>query len=54
MRVFAIGIEDPLDAVIHRPQHSDASVKQRTPAFRRHDQRLYSGLPVGQLLLSLR
>jgi hypothetical protein len=53
MRIFAMG-EHRLDAVIHRSQYSDACVKQWTSAFRSHDQRLYSGLPVGQLLLSLR
>ena len=53
MGVFAIR-ERPLDAVIHRPQHSDAGVKQWTSAFRSHNQRLYGGLPVEQLLLSLR
>jgi hypothetical protein len=52
MSIFAIG-EHPLDVVIHRSQHSDASVKQRTSTFGGHDQRLYSGLPGGQLLLSL-
>jgi hypothetical protein len=40
--------------MIHRPQHPDPSVKQRTSAFRRHDESLYSGLPVRQLLLSFR
>jgi hypothetical protein len=33
--------------VVHRPQHSDARMKQRAPTFRSHDQCLYSGLPVG-------
>jgi hypothetical protein len=38
MCVFAIRIEHALDAVIHRPQHPDPSVKQWTSAFRGHDQ----------------
>jgi hypothetical protein len=54
MRVFAIGIEHALDAVMHRPQHSDARVQQWTSIFRGHDQSFYSSLPVRQLLLSLR
>jgi hypothetical protein len=54
MRIFAIGVEHPLDAVVQGAQHPDASVKQWTSAFRGHDQRFYSGLPVKKLLLSLR
>jgi hypothetical protein len=54
MRIFPIGIEYPLDAVVHRPQHPDARVQQRATVFRGHDQRLYGGLPMGQLLFCLR
>jgi hypothetical protein len=32
---------------------ADKRLKQRTSTFGGHDQRLYSGLPGGQLLLSL-
>ncbi len=53
MRLFAIGI-DSLHAVVHSPQHPDSRVKQWGSTFRSHDQCLYGGLPVWQLLLSLR
>jgi hypothetical protein len=32
--------------VVHRPQHSDARMQQRTATFRSQDQGLYGGLPV--------
>jgi hypothetical protein len=49
MVIFAVGIEYPLGATVHRPQHPDAGMKQRAATFRSHHQRLYSGLPVWQL-----
>jgi hypothetical protein len=45
--------KDALPAVVHRPQHPDTRMKHRAATFGGHNQRLYSGLQVGQLLLSL-
>jgi hypothetical protein len=33
MRFFAIGVERPLSAMVHRPQHADSGVKQRSATF---------------------
>jgi hypothetical protein len=45
MRILAIGVH-AINAVMHRPQHAHAGVQQWSATFRRHDQRLDSGLPV--------
>jgi hypothetical protein len=49
MRLFPVG-EHPLSAVVHRPQHADAGMKQGTATFGGQDQGLYGSLPVGQFL----
>jgi len=51
MRVFAIGIK-PLDVLIERAQHADASMHHEVPTFRGTDQAGYRSLPFLEILPS--
>jgi hypothetical protein len=45
MGFLAIGVQNPLDAMVRGPQHPDPG--ERVFPFRSHDRRLYGGRPVG-------
>jgi hypothetical protein len=51
MRVFAVGIEHPLDLAVQRPQHSDPRMHEEVAAFGCTDQAMNSGLPFRKVLL---
>ncbi len=54
MSVFAIGIKNPFDVAVQRPQHTDACMHQKVAAFGGADQAAGRGLPFLEILLSLR
>jgi hypothetical protein len=54
MRVFAIGIEHPLDGAVQRSHDTDAREHRRAAGRRHQDQRLHRGLPFGCFVLGLR
>jgi len=54
MGVFAIGVENALDAPVQRPQHPDAREHRRPSRRRDEHQGLHRCLPFGRGMLSLR